>query len=517
MSGFGSLHPDLPRLLKIGGTVLAVLFISMGVVLATHWPFTRQAASYSLERVSSSEVHMGGFRKIFFPHPGYVIEDLSLTRNSGPNPPLVRVRRLRCSGSWFAVLSFTHRVREIRLDALHIYIPAHVPPPVRSHPSEKIRATVTEVIADGAILEIARDQANRGTLRFDFPGLTVSNVARGKSMRFRTLIHNPQPPGDITAAGTFGPLPTRNPGQAPVDGSFDFTHADLSTFRVIAGTLSAHGKFQGRLAHVEVRGQTDIPNFEVTRTGHALHLSAIYNATVNGLNGDVAIESVNAQLLNTTVHSRGGLATAPGGHGKTLSLDLKSSQGKIEDLLRLFVKSPRPPLTGSLVFDTHAVLPSEKKPFLQRVQLEGDFGITNAQFTSSKTEGKVSELSERAQGKKKHQSDPYSDPTLSDLRGRFVLRRGTATFAGASFSVPGAVARGEGTYNLLNERINLYGTLAMQASLSKAAGGVKSIFLKPLDPFFKKKNAGAVVPVQMTGTYPHPSFKVSLMKKRKSH
>ncbi|MGI9070879.1 MAG: hypothetical protein ACR2JB_06035 [Bryobacteraceae bacterium] len=197
----------LPRLLKRGGAVLAALFVIVGILLATHWPFTRQATIYSLERVSSSEVHMGRFRKIFFPHPGYVIENLSLTRQSGPGTPsLVSVRRMTCRGSWFAVLSFTHRVKQMHLKGLHVYIPAHIPPPVRSHPSAKIQTTVTEIIADGAILEIASDQPNRGTLRFDFSRLAVSNVARNKSMHFRTVMHNPQPPGDITATGAFGPL-----------------------------------------------------------------------------------------------------------------------------------------------------------------------------------------------------------------------------------------------------------------------------------------------------------------------
>jgi hypothetical protein len=78
------------------------------------------------------------------------------------------------------------------------------------------------------------------------------------------------------------------------------------------------------------------------------------------------------------------------------------------------------------------------------------------------------------------------------------------------FTTPGATARGGGTYSLLNKRIDLHGKLAMQASLSKAAGGIKSLLLLPLDPFFKKKNAGAVLPVKITGTYSHPTFGVSL-------
>jgi hypothetical protein len=39
----------------------------------------------------------------------------------------------------------------------------------------------------------------------------------------------------------------------------------------------------------------------------------------------------------------------------------------------------------------------------------------------------------------------------------------------------------------------------MQADVSHAATGFKSILLKPLIPFFKKRKAGAVVPIEVSG------------------
>ena len=79
-----------------------------------------------------------------------------------------------------------------------------------------------------------------------------------------------------------------------------------------------------------------------------------------------------------------------------------------------------------------------------------------------------------------------------------------------TFSVPGALAHLNGTFNLINEQINLHGTLDMQAKLSQTTKGVKSFLLKALDPFFKKKHAGAVVPIKITGTYGHPSYGLAL-------
>jgi hypothetical protein len=43
--------------------------------------------------------------------------------------------------------------------------------------------------------------------------------------------------------------------------------------------------------------------------------------------------------------------------------------------------------------------------------------------------------------------------------------------------------------------------------------------LKVLDPFFKKKHVGYVMPVKITGTYEHPSFGLDLSDgdDKKSH
>jgi hypothetical protein len=39
---------------------------------------------------------------------------------------------------------------------------------------------------------------------------------------------------------------------------------------------------------------------------------------------------------------------------------------------------------------------------------------------------------------------------------------------------------------------------------------MKALILKVLDPFFKKKHAGYMMPVKITGTYEHPSFGLDL-------
>ena len=122
------------------------------------------------------------------------------------------------------------------------------------------------------------------------------------------------------------------------------------------------------------------------------------------------------------------------------------------------------------------------------------------------------ERSRFVQDLKLHAKQLGEDPeqVISDLKGRVALQNGIANFSAISFSVPGATANMHGTYNLTDKRVNLSGKMKMQATVSQATHGVKSFFLKLLDPFFKKKKAGAEVPVTMKGSYGHTHFSAGL-------
>jgi hypothetical protein len=53
----------------------------------------------------------------------------------------------------------------------------------------------------------------------------------------------------------------------------------------------------------------------------------------------------------------------------------------------------------------------------------------------------------------------------------------------------------------------------MQAKLSQTTTGVKSFFLKAVDPFFQGQKAGAVLPIKITGSKDNPSFGLDLGSK----
>jgi hypothetical protein len=333
--------------------------------------------------------------------------------------------------------------------------------------------------------------------------LTLNSVADDRPMSFHVALLNPKPPGEILADGQFGPLQPRNVGQTFLSASYLFQGADLGVFPGIRGTLSSPGKFSGVLERIEIEGKTDVPDFRVKRIEHAVHLKTQFHAIVNGMNGDVALQSVHAQFERSSVVSQGEVAKKAGSVGKTVSLGATESQGRIEDWLRLLSKADRPALTGAMNFRAQIQVPPGKGHFLQRVNLRGDFGIDAASFSRPTTQEKVDSLSQLAQGEKTS-DDPAS--VVENLKGEVVLNDAIATFSDLSFSVPEAFARLHGTYGILTSQIDLHGTLRVDHKLSKGSKGVKLVLLKSIEPFLKKKNAGEIVPIKIGGTFSHPSY-----------
>lgn len=505
-----AIRPLLRRWFVRAALVLLCLLGIDGIFLAVKWPFTEHQLVRSLEHFSSSEVRVGSFRRVYFSHPGYIAEDLTFLRPSKTGATkMASVKRLEARASWFAMLSDTHRLQRLVIRGLQVTIPAQVPPPMKLYPSLKDKTTITKLVANGAVLELASQEGQ--TLRFDFSRLTLENVKKQKAVKLRTSVHLSEPPGDLLVSGQFGPESQKDMGQTPLSGIFHLEHADLSTFHAIQGIVWSSGRFQGTLARCEVRGNAEAQDFEVTSAGNKMKVAGAFDAMVNGMNGDVTLRSAQIGMLHTELHVQG---TVQGKDSKTVSIGFRSSHAQIGDFLRLFAKGDTPAAEGPMSLEGEAVLPPGREPFLRKVRLDGHFAITDLEFLHGNTQERVDKLSERARKKKDDTKSADPPDVPSSLQGEVHLSGGTAELSDMRFRTPGARAWGAGSYSLLTKQIDLRGKLATQASLSKAAGGgLKSLLLLPLDPFFKKKHAGAVLPVQITGVYPHPAFKVSLTGK----
>ncbi|TCK71578.1 AsmA-like C-terminal region-containing protein [Acidipila rosea] len=492
----------------------AILICATAALALLGWrSYGRAKFIRDLGRNLASTVTVGSFRQVYFPHPGYIAENIVLTHiATGDTRPWLTVRRVTVRGSYFGMLTSPTRVSSLVAEQLFLRINA-----APSRKGKQIGAegggwkstVIDHFLADGAVLEIETDPA-KPPLRFILQHLSLRSMGGNGPLTFHAALSNPIPPAQLQLSGQFGPLQLGNPGSTHLTGSYSLRHADMGVFPGIAGQLSSDGRFDGPLNRLAVSGEALVPNFEVKSAHHPLPLKAGFQTVVNGATGDVVLKSVIAQLARTRLESHGVVADSPAGSGKLTTLSISSPEGRIDDLLRLLLSSAVPPATGPIQFHTQVTLPPGPQGFLTRVQLEGAFGMEHAQPTRPSTKAEVDLLSERALGNK----NTDLDSVQSDLRGQVKLQSGVATFSSLSFAVPGAHARLQGSYSLLNSQVDLRGNLRMQATVSQATTGFKSILLKIATPFYKRKHAGAQIPVSIEGTYAHPVFTAGPKAKR---
>jgi len=478
-------------------------------------------------------VSFGKFHTVYFPHPGCASENVTFVRspNTADAPPLVTVQRMFIEARYVDLIARPGYIARILLNGLDVHVPVLGASSGRSNSQSSSRVRVGEIVADGATLEVDRSN-DRPLLKFEIHSLMVRSYGPSNPWSYRVTMQNAEPQGEITSDGHFGPLNLNDLGSTPLSGSYKFEQANLSVFDGIAGTLSSSGDFTGRLGDVAIRGAADIPDFKVVTSDHEVHLNSRFRANVNGTNGDIFLNEIDTSFLQTVVRGEGSIASKSGQKGKTTSLELEVNKGRIQDLLRLFVTAKRPPMNGQTHLRAHVLIPPQGQPFLKELILQGDFGIDEAAFTKLTTQAQVDELSERARGEKKDRdkdknedrnktaSEPDADDlenVVLNLRSHVEVRDGVAKFSDLSFNAPGASARMRGTYYLLNQQIDLHGILKTEARLSQNTRGIKSALLKPFDPLFKGKKAGAEIPVKVTGTYQNPQFGFDVMSKLKSH
>jgi hypothetical protein len=338
----------------------------------------------------------------------------------------------------------------------------------------------------------------------------MQNVGLGRSAPYRARLTNAVPKGEIDTTGNFGPWQPKEPSLTPLSGDYVFTHADLYPFPGIGGTLHSNGRFEGVLERIVADGQTSTPDFSLDVSGRPVPLETQFHAVIDGTTGDTALDPVRAKLLNSIIVARGGVFGMPEKQGRAVLLDVTVNPGRLEDILRLGVKSDRPPLEGGLRFHTQlAVLPGPGK-VLQRLKLNGRFFARSAEPTNPAIQEKLEKLSRRAEGKP---GDKNAGTAVFNLNGRFLLQKAAARFPELSFSIPGAKLDLKGAYGLYSERLDFSGDLRLDAKLSQTMTGIKSLLLKPVDPFFRKRGK-TVLPIRITGLRSDPKFTLQLHRSK---
>ena len=502
--------------LLFGLAALAALVVVAGLLSLT-WayrlrPRAREKAIELLEerfdevRLESLSLQVQpGF--LLFPRVTATGKGLSLglpNRAEDGVPPFIAMGAIEAEVELFGLFRDPIRIRSLRLDRLAIQIPPkressegeskkELPPPI----------VVEDLVADGAVLRILPRDPAKEPLQFDLHELSVKSAGLGEPMRFEAILENPKPPGQIRTKGEFGPLSLYDAGASPVSGNYVFAEADLSVFKGIGGRLYSEGRFGGVLERIEVSGFTETPDFQLTSAGNPIELRTAFEALVDGTNGDTLLRPVDAVLAGSSGSTaKGGVAKQPGTAGKTVCLDAEGSRGRIEDFLRLAMSSEPPFMTGEVRFRTLILIPPGELDVVEKLLLDGEFWIDSALFPRREIQERIDKLSQTASGV----SVLGEERVASAMRASFRLEGGVMYISYISFRVPGADVRLKGSYGLVSEKIDFRGELFMDAKVSETTTGLKSFFLKLVDPLFEKRGAGAVIPIRIGGTADAPSF-----------
>jgi hypothetical protein len=487
----------------LAGVVSAIVFVNL------HWPYRYRNVEPTLEKVFASQIKIDHYHRTYFPDPGFVADGLTLRRNSAPNlPPVGSVTHLEVKGRWIDLLLLRDRIRLVSADGLHVVIPPVGSaankedfPPGSSNDFTGPTTIVEQLDLQNATLDILR--VNGGRYRFPIRRLLIGNLHAGETISYLLDMQNAKPSGSIQAHGSFGPLLANQLDKTPVSGEFAFTSVNLSEIQGLTGTFSATGQFTGRLADIEARAQSTTPDFAVGN-GQRTPVDAITHCAVDALTGDVILEAVDLHTGRTVMHVEGAIAGAQ----KITNINLLVRNGRVEDLLRPFITG-QSPVKGTVALHGHAFLAPATRgaTFFQRLKVEGAFDVPGERFTDHGNENNLTAFSERAQGKSAGRDSPPEEGVLSNVTATVSIRNGIAHMSPLTFEVPGAVVRLNGTFDLQSQDVHMSGDLRMQSDISHVTTGFKSLLLKPLAPFFKKKNAGAVVPIALTGSPQH--YKVS--------
>jgi hypothetical protein len=495
--------------------LLAVGFLVTAAILLRPASL-RRLAEEGLTKHLNLETTIDGLTVSFLPRPHLSGTGLTMRVPGQPElPPFVAIERFELDIGPIAVIR--RHFGTLHVDGLRITVPPgdmrdDLPSPggdATADSSRDRRVVLEHLIAHDAELTFIKKSPDKTPLKFLIHDLAVDAISFDSAIPFSARLTNPVPTGLVDTTGTFGPWRRDDPTDTPLSGTYTFSNADLSTINGIGGILTSEGSYEGELTRIVAKGTTETPDFSLDLGGKPVPLTTTFEAIVDGTNGSTQLVRVDAKMRDTAIQTSGLIANLSGPGHHDINLRVQIADGRIEDILALAIDSPTPMLVGDLSLDTSFHLPPGESRVPHRLALAGRFGLTSARFSDAQVQKKLQELSRRSQGKDK---DEEIGRVLTNLRGRFESRDGTLRLSGLTFQVPGANVALNGVYGLESGAIDFRGQLRMQATMSQAVGGFKSIFLKPFDFILRKDGAGAVLPIKITGTRDKPKMSVEVGK-----
>jgi hypothetical protein len=499
------------------GLIAVIFLVSAGVaarlVMERAQPIVRARVIGTLSNRFGGKVELKSFQVSVVHGIQVSGNGLKIFGKTDPNPyepgiqPLIAAEQFSFQSSLRSLFRSPMHVETVYVKGLELNIP---PKDDRQQitsmgsRSPKMTIFVDEFVCENTKLVINHPNPDKPPLEFAISNVKMKDIGRGQPFQFNATLVNPKPVGDIQSTGLFGPWQQDSPRDTPVQGDYSFSNADLSTIKGIGGTLSSTGNYSGTLSDITVHGTTDTPDFQIATSGHPVPLHTEFHAIVDGTNGDTQLRQVNATFLHTSFTAKGSVVRMKNAKGHDIELDVVLDRARIEDLLKLGVRTDTPVMTGAVQMKTKLSLVPGDDSVADRLKLAGTFHVPQAEFTNEKVREKLDSLSIRTQGKIKEAKEYAGEDVPADLEGVFTLKNGLLSFSLLHFLIPGTHIDMAGDYGLDGRQFNFHGKAMLDAKLSQMTTGWKSILLKPVDSFFSKDGVGTEVPIRITGTESEP-------------
>ncbi len=436
-----------------------------------------------------------------------------------PNaPPMVVVDHFAFTTGWRELLRPTTRVVMVKVRGLQINIPPKegrgesMPDDPKRKGQPVLGIAVDLIECTDAKVVIETSKPGKQPLEFAISSLTLKDVGPKKPFNYEATLKNPKPVGDVHSNGHFGPWQNDNPRDTALDGTYEFTNADLSTIHGIGGILASTGRFAGTLGEIAVDGTADVPEFRLDVSDHALPLHAEFEAVVDGTTGDTQLNEVKARVGWSELTASGAVTRSTTVPGHDTDLHVVMERGRIEDMLALSMKSKPTLMRGALATKTHIEIPPGQVSVSRKMRLEGTFAIHDAFLNDAKMQQQLDSMSERAKGKPHLANAKDAEVVGSSLSGRFSQANALMDVNDLVFTMPGAQVSMNGRVQLVGSTFEFQGKVRTDATASQMTTGWKSLLLTPFDKLMKKNGAGMELPIKVTGTgstydlrldYPH--------------
>ena len=494
---------------------LAGLAVAVRLTIARAEPILRARVIETLSNRFDSKVELGSLHVSIADGIEVSGSGLKIFGTTDPNPyepgvqALIGVQEFRFQTALLSLFRSPMHIDTVYVKGLELNVPPKEDRREMTNMDSrtgKMTIFVDKFVCEDTKLLINTSKPGKPPLEFAIGDLKMKDVGPGQPLQFNATLVNPKPVGDIQSSGLFGPWRQDSPRDTPVQGDYSFRNADLSTIKGIGGTLSSTGQYSGTLGDIAVHGTTDTPDFQIATSGHPVPLHTEFHAIVDGTSGDTYLRPVNATVLHSSFTAEGSIVRMSAPHGHDIELTVMLDHARIEDLLKLGVRTDPPVMTGPVEMKTRLSLVPGDASVADRLKLAGNFHVLRARFTNEKVQSKLGSLSLRSQGKPKQAQEHPEEDVPVDLQGVFTLKDGLLSFSSLHFLIPGTHVDMTGDYSLDGQTFDFSGKARLDAKVSQMTTGWKSILLRPVDPFFSKGGAGTEIPIRITGTESEPHF-----------